>query len=343
MPNEKTFAHGLLPDELGAIVAQCGSEPYRAKQIWQWMYSKLADDWSAMKNLPTALRAALEERLILASVRAVETSGPPGRTRKILGALQDGECVEEVLIPARDRRTVCLSTQVGCRFNCAFCASGKAGLVRNLDAGEIVGQVILAAREFGERPSNIVYMGIGEPLDNYYAVMKSLRIINHPDGLGIGARRITISTSGVVPGIQRLAGEGIQFELSVSLHAAEDDLRSRIMPVNRRYPLKDLLAACAEYTGKTNRIITFEYTLIRGLNDQPEHARALISRLRGLKCRVNLIPLSPVEEFEGETPEPEAGRRFMQLLNDAGINATYRDSRGTSLKAACGQLRRRHL
>jgi 23S rRNA (adenine2503-C2)-methyltransferase len=200
--------------------------------------------------------------------------------------------------------------------------------------------VLLAAGFFGRRPSHVLFMGVGEPLDNYDEVLKAVRIINHPDGLAVGARKITLSTSGLIPGIRRLAGEGLQVELSVSLHAPDDATRARLMPVNRKYPLADLIETCAEYTRQTQRIITFEYTLIGGVNDRPEQAQELLRLLQRLpSCRVNLIPLSVVEEYTGTPPAPEAVRAFQQALNRAGINTTLRDSRGSDLKAACGQLR----
>ena len=256
--------------------------------------------------------------------------------------LSDGERVEEVLIPADDRRTVCLSSQAGCRFHCAFCASGQAGFRRNLEAGEIVGQVLLAWRGFGEKPTHVVVMGVGEPFDNYDAVLQAVRLINDQDGLCIGARRITLSTAGVIPGIERLAGENLQVELSVSLHAPSDKLRSELMPINRTYPLNRLLKACEAYFAATKRLITFEYTLIENVNDQPPHAKELARRLSAFPCRVNFILLSPVEEYAGAPSSSSVAERFIQVLDKAGINATLRASRGTAVHAACGQLRSRH-
>ena len=294
-----------------------------------------------MRTLPASLRERLAVRVLLGDVRPAQVEGDPAGTRKLLVGLADGEEVEAVLIPAADRRTVCVSSQVGCRFNCAFCASGKLGFRRNLDAGEIVGQVVLAARAYGARPSHVVFMGIGEPLDNYDAVLRAVRILNDPEGLGIGARRITISTCGIIPGIQRLAGENLQVELSVSLHAAHAPTRDQLMPVNRLHPLAELIDACAAYVRATRRIITFEYTLIRGVNDGREHAEALAGLLRALPCRVNLIPLSAVAEFDGAAPAPGAAAMFIEVLDRAGINATARASKGANLDAACGQLRLR--
>jgi 23S rRNA (adenine2503-C2)-methyltransferase len=339
----KTLIHGLTHAEIARLCADRGAPAYRADQIWQWLYRKWAADWSEMRNLPAALREELAGAARLDSATAVKVEGEKGGTRKLLVALADGEQIEEVLIPAPGRRTVCLSSQVGCRFNCAFCASGKAGFRRNLLAGEMVGQVVLAVREYGERPTHVVVMGIGEPLDNYDEVIKAIRIINDADGLAIGARRITISTCGIVPGIARLAGEGLQVELSVSLHAADDATRSKLMPVNRKYPIENLLAACRDYAAGTGRIITFEYTLIRGVNDAPRQAAALAKRLRTLPCRVNLIPLSAVDEFDGRRAAPAVAGMFVATLARAGINATVRASKGSDVQAACGQLRLRHL
>ena len=330
---------GLLPGELAGALAALKVETYRSRQVWQWLYEKRAQEWDQMTNLPVKLRDMLKTYFILHAVEPLKVAGEERGTRKLLLGLRDGESVEAVLIPAANRRTVCVSSQVGCKFNCAFCASGMSGFRRNLETGEIIGQVLEAARVYGDKPTHAVFMGIGEPLDNYENVLKSARIINDQQGLCIGARRITISTSGVIPGIQRLAGEGIQFELSVSLHAPSDDLRSRLMPVNKKYPLRELIETCGKYVDKTGRIITFEYTLIRGVNDSAEQARQLTSLLRPLACRVNLIPLSPVDEFEGAPSTPDAANLFVKILAQAGINATLRDSKGSSLKAACGQLR----
>lgn len=335
----KPLIHSLSRDELTGIFAEMKEPKYRADQLWSWLYVKKAFAWSMMSNLPSVLKEKLSSRFNLDSVRTDKTEGENGGTRKILVSLQDGEQVEEVLIPGGERKTVCVSSQAGCRFNCTFCASGQAGFRRNLEAGEIVGQVILAANVYGDRPTNVVFMGIGEPFDNYDAVLKAVRIINDKDGLGIGARKITISTCGVIPGIEKLAEEGIQVELSVSLHAAEDELRSKLMPVNRKYPLGSLIEACRRYFEKTGRIITFEYTMIRSLNDSAAHARNLVKLISGLPARVNLIPLSPVEEFDGQASTPDKAEVFTEILGRAGINTTLRMSKGSSLRAACGQLR----
>jgi len=338
----KSLIHSLSREELAAVFVEMDEPKYRADQLWSWLYVKKAFVWSMMSNLPVTLKNKLSARFNLDSVKSEQTEGESGGTRKLLVGLQDGEQVEEVLIPGGDRKTVCVSSQAGCRFHCAFCASGQAGFMRNLEAGEMVGQVILAANVYNDRPSNVVFMGIGEPFDNYDAVLKAVRIINDKDGLGVGARKITISTCGVIPGIERLAEEGIQVELSVSLHAADDELRSKLMPVNGKYPLTGLIEACRKYFDKTGRIITFEYTMIRSLNDSAAHARNLVKLISGLPARVNLIPLSPVDEFEGQASPPDKAEVFMEILGRAGINTTLRMSKGSSLRAACGQLRFRN-
>jgi len=297
-------------------------------------------DWAAMTNVPTALRARLAESFVLSPTAVTAVQRDPTGTRKLLLALADGEAIECVLIPAARRMTVCVSSQAGCRHACVFCASGRSGFRRHLTAGEMVDQVRQASRVGGVRATHVVFMGIGEPFDNYDAVLQAVRILNDPAGMPIGARRITLSTSGVIPGIRRLAGEGLQVELAVSLHAPDDELRSALMPINRRYPLADLIAACGAYTRQTRRIITFEYTLIRDVNDAPDLARALARLLGAFPCRVNLIPLSPVPEYPREAATPETLDLFLDVLTRAGINATMRFSRGKGVNAACGQLRR---
>jgi 23S rRNA (adenine2503-C2)-methyltransferase len=335
----KPLAHSLSRDALSGVVADMGEPSYRAGQIWSWLYRKPVEEWAGMTNLSSALRSRLSQTLELQAGRLTRTDGEQAEARNIHVGLRDGESGECVLIPAPDRRTVCVSTQCGCRFRCSFCASGQAGFARHLETGEIVIQALLAWRVFGEKPTHVVFMGIGEPLDNYDNVLAAIRIFNDADGLEIGARRLTISTCGVVPGIRRLAGEGLQVELSVSLHAADNDLRSQLMPVNMTYPIAELLDACRAYTEATKRIITFEYTLIAGVNDSAAHAGQLVEKLRAFPCRVNLIPLSSVSEFGGRPAKPETARRFIAAMEDAGINATLRDSKGSAIKAACGQLR----
>jgi len=341
--DKRPLIHGLSKSEIGQIVASLGQPSYRATQIWEWLYKRMAFEWNAMSNLPLALREHLDRELAICPGTLTARSTDASGSEKLLLTLRDGECVEQVLIPAPGRKTVCVSSQVGCRFKCAFCASGQAGFRRNLEAGEIVAQTLWAALIWERRPSNVVFMGIGEPLDNYDNVLKAIRIINDSEGLGIGARKITISTSGIIPGMERLAGEGLQIELSVSLHAPTQELRSRLMPVARLYPLDRLIRACRSYFEKTKRLITFEYVLIRGTNDQASHARKLAELLSDFPCRVNLLLLSPVPEFKGTSSSPDAANAFINTLSRAGINATLRAPRGLSVNAACGQLRSSRL
>ncbi|MBR1837739.1 MAG: 23S rRNA (adenine(2503)-C(2))-methyltransferase RlmN [Kiritimatiellae bacterium] len=338
--------YSLPPEAVAAAVAEAGAPKFRARQILEGLYGRCAASWDAVTNLPRDLRAFLASRwldldgtLAVEEVAGEESTG----TRKILGRLADGEFVETVLIPAPDGRvTACVSSQVGCPCRCAFCASGIGGCVRSLSSGEIVAQMVRASLVAGRRPDNVVFMGIGEPFLNYDSVMAAIRRLNAPapEGLGIGARRITVSTSGIVPGIERFAGEGLQVELSVSLHAPDDETRSRLMPVNRRWPLGELVPACRAYTEKTGRIVTFEYTLVSGVNDSPAHAKALLRLLRPFPSRVNLIPLNPVPEFGGVAPPPASCEDFRLALVRGGLNATLRRSKGRGVNASCGQLRR---
>ena len=333
--------YGLERAELDAACRALGQPRFRAGQVWSWLHAKHVDDWNGMRNVPKSVRTELAAQFDLRAGSVIDRKATADGTLKLLVELRDGERIEEVLIPAPGRRTVCVSSQAGCRFHCAFCASGQAGWQRNLATGEIVAQVLLAAADLGEHPTHVVFMGIGEPFDNTAAVLKAIRILNDSSGLDIGARRMTISTCGVVPGIRQLAAQGLQVELSVSLHAPDDALRSSLMPVNRRYPLAELMEACRRYTAQTNRIITFEYTLIHDLNDTPRHAAALADLLQPLACRVNLIPLSPVDAFEARSSELPTAEMFVRQLADRGVNATLRRSKGASLDAACGQLRYR--
>ena len=340
--NISPSALSLTRAELAGLVARLGGQAFRAKQIWQWQYKDLATGWEAMSNLPAALRANLAEAAADSehTARVVAKDGERGGTMKLLLKLADGGTVETVLIPSQGRHTVCVSSQIGCAFRCAFCASGTEGLARSLDAGEIVAQVILAAREIGSRPDNVVFMGIGEPFANYDAALKAARLMNDPEGLGIGARKITFSTCGVTPGISRFAEEPEQFELSVSLHAPNQMLREKLMPVAAgKWGLDELMKTCRDYTAKTNRIITFEYTLVDGVNANPSHCESLVKLLRGLKCRVNLIPLNPTSHFGGRAPSREICEAFAEWLMRSGINTTLRRSKGGGVNASCGQLR----
>lgn len=345
IPSDQKFIHGLSREEIARLCVELGQLKYRTRQIWQWLYHHYAQSWPEMKNLPAQFRDKLAERFRIESLEIIQQQNEngTGSTAKTLVRLHDGECIELVFIPAKGRTTLCVSSQVGCKYKCAFCASGMGGFKRNLAAGEVVGEVVSAARNLGGAPSHVVFMGIGEPLDNYDNVLKAVRIINDSEGLSIGARKITISTCGIIPGIERLAKEGLQVELSVSLHAPDDALRSRLMPMNKIHPLTDLLAVCRQYTEQTKRIITFEYTLIKGVNDSKEQAQQLAHLLSRLHCRVNLLMLSAVAEFKGSAPSFETADMFINILDRVHINATIRASKGGGIHAACGQLRRTTL
>ena len=335
-------AWSILPDEWKNSLASAVERPFRAEQILHSLYRDWIPSWNDATTLPKELRARLERDFPLTAFEILDESLSSDGTRKILVGFEDGASVETVLIPAAGRFTQCISTQVGCAMGCAFCASGSAGVERSLSADEIVAEYI-AGRRFGDI-TNIVVMGMGEPFANYDETMRALKLINAGKGPNLGARHITISTCGVVPGIERLSGEGIQFELSVSLHAPDDGLRSRLMPVNRKWPLDTLLEACAAYTEKTKRVITFEYTVIEGVNDSRECAAMLTRQVRRVPmAKVNLIPLSPVRHRpDFKTPPESTMLMFLDTLMKGGVQTMLRRSRGKDADAACGQLRLRH-
>jgi 23S rRNA (adenine2503-C2)-methyltransferase len=333
----------LTLSELEALLRDHGLPPFRALQVWHGIYRDLASSYDEITTLPRALRQELSGGLDyppLAEVRAEESADR--LARKGLLRLADGETVESVLLFYERRQSVCVSTQVGCTLSCLFCATGQAGFVRDLSAGEIVGQVLAAARVLrsrGERLTHVVYMGMGEPFLNYEATLRSIRILNDKDGFDLRARAFTVSTVGIVPGIERFAREGIQANLAVSLHAGTDALRDQLVPANRRYPLADLLRACRAYAEKTHRRVTFEVALIDGVNDSAEDARAIARLLQRLLCHVNLIPMNPVPGT-ALRPSPRARvRAFAQALEEARIPVTVRLGRGIEIQAGCGQLR----
>lgn len=362
----------LTREELLGGWAALAQPTYRADQILSWAYGKCAASFEAMKNLPIPLRAQLAEQFELNSVRELREQRSTDTTEKFLFALSDQSLIETVLIPATpglcsraDRRTVCVSTQVGCAFGCQFCASGLEGMRRNLTAGEIVDQVVAVQRWMWKNPklppsnpqpqhsflpsqsnrpalrriTNIVVMGMGEPLANYDNLMRALRILNAPWGMNIGARKITVSTVGLVPRIQQLAQEPLPLRLAVSLHAPTDELRDRIMPVNRRWPLKELLAACEVYAKTPGRRLTFEYTLIEDLNDAPEQAEKLATIARRVHAKVNLIPYNTVAGLPWRRPAKPRCTAFAHRLRSLGVHATLRLEKGHDIAAACGQLR----
>lgn len=343
MPS-KTDLKNLLPAELEAFILELGEKKYRAAQIFTWLYKHGAVSFDAMTNLPKELRRRLEEAATICNLPVLDRrEAENGETVKFLFGLADGHAVESVLMKHLYGNSVCVSTQVGCKMGCAFCASTLGGLVRNLEPAEIADQVLAIRRNAltgDESIHSIVIMGTGEPLDNYGNVIKFMRLMNDPLGLNISFRKITLSTSGLVPEILRLAAEDIPITLSVSLHAPNDSLRDELMPVNRRYPLGELLAACRKYGEMTGRRVTFEYALIDGVNDREEQVWELVQSLRGLLCHVNLIPLNPIRERGWQRSAAAAVDRFQAVLQSRGITATVRREMGTDIDAACGQLRR---
>jgi len=335
---EKIMDLGL--DGLKGLMEDWGESAYRNKQVVEWLYDKRALSFDAMTNLSKGLRARLEERFCVRTLQIGEALTSEDGSVKFLFRLQDNEAVEGVYLPDEKTRTLCVSSQVGCKFNCAFCLTGKMGFVRDLSSSEIIEQVLAAQEWLGpeKKLTNLVLMGMGEPLDNYDAVILALRTVNSPVGLKFGGRKITLSTVGLLPGMERFQKEGIRINLAVSLNAMDDATRSKIMPVNRKYPLEDLLKFCGKYPLQPGRRITFEYVLIPGINDSDEDARKLSKVLHGIRCKVNLIPLNPAKEIPFPAGSPEGVDRFHKILLDAGLTVFSRKSRGRDIMAACGQL-----
>lgn len=329
------------------IAERLGLKPFQGKQIFQWLHDKKVFDFDRMSNLSKELRGRLAREYAPRQLELVHVSQSPhaAGTKKALFRLADGETVESVLIRERDRTTLCLSTQVGCAVKCSFCATGMSGYSRNLNAGEIVEQALhlLAGEDLEGRSPNIVYMGMGEPFRNYDATVKSVRLLMALEGLGIGARRITVSTVGEVKGIEQFAREDWQVRLSVSLHAANDKLRSELVPLNRKYPLDTLMKAVQLYCDLTGRQVTFEWTLLDGVNDSPQDAAELSALAARVKAHVNLIPYNPVAGLGYAPPPRERCEAFRDALEAAGVSATLRKEKGQDINAACGQLRRQQL
>src|SRR4051794_34276904 len=346
-PEVKRSIHSLFLEELAEHLATLNERPYRAKQIVDWLYEKRVRSFDEMSDLPQLLRERLAGEFAFAELDTVRVLGSKDTTRKFLYRLNDGSLVESVLIPASpslygersDRRTICVSTQVGCAYGCKFCASGLEGFSRNLDASEIVQQLLSVEKTTGQRIDNVVFMGMGEPLANFSNVVRAIRIINAPWGLEIGARHITVSTSGLAPQIRQLADEPIQSRLAISLHGASDEVRNRIMPVNRKYNLTTLLAACDYYASRKKQRIYFEYILIAGVNDSEEQAHLLAGHASRIGARVNLIPYNTVAGLVWCRPSRETQERFLSIVRDHGVVATLRREKGHDIDAACGQLR----
>lgn len=340
-------------DELEGIIKGLGEPAFRAQQIFQWIHRKGIAAWEEMTNIPKGLKTHLANNFRIEGLPVLKRQeSQRDDTVKYLLRLPDGETIETVLMsydpPAgKERQTLCVSTQVGCPLNCAFCATGKSGFIRNLEVHEIIGQVLAVNRDLaqaGRNPiSNLVFMGMGEPLINYDNLIKGINILHHPLGLNISLRRISVSTSGIVPGIYRLADEGLPIVLAISLHAPNNVLRNRLMPINLRYPLEELMQACHYWVEKTNRRITFEYILLSGVNDSRQHAAELADLLKGLLANVNLIPFNAFHDVDFQKPSRNRIIAFRKYLASRGINAVVREEKGGDIDAACGQLRRREM
>ena len=333
---------GLLPSELEDLAVELGASRYRGRQLATWIYRKGVFDREAMTDLPKDFRERLAERAIIEVAPPESVTASQDGSRKLVFKLEDGRRISSVLMPDDDRLTLCVSTQVGCGFECRFCLTGVMGLERNLTAGEIVGQVLAANRllEGGQRVTHIVFMGMGEPLANYAAVVQAIRILTDPKlGLGYSPKRITVSTVGLVPGIEKLGRENLKVNLAISLHAATDEVRERLMPVNRSFNLDALMAALRKYPLAPRQRIFFEYVLLDGVNDSPEDAKRLARLLRGLRAKVNLIPFNDWDGAAFRRPPLPRILAFQSILLDAGITTTVRWSKGEDIGAACGQLR----
>ncbi len=349
-PRSKPLIYDLSQPALAEIVQSWGEPPYRTRQIWQGLYRDLWRQPGDFTTLPKPLRTRLWDSFSFRHLTPVtHLASKDGETQKTLFHLPDGKAIETVRMhygpPARSRKqarnTLCVSTQSGCAMGCSFCATGQMGFQRNLSSGEIIEQILYTARQLnqeGEHLTNVVFMGMGEPFHNYDSVMEAIDRLNDPQGMNFGARRFTISTVGLVPGIRRFTAERRQVNLAISLHAAEDDLRSSLLPINRKYPLPELMAALREYANETRRRITFEWALIHGVNDSVEQAHKLARLLRGLLAHVNLIPLNPTQGFDGLATSRQQAEQFQSALMKRGIACSIRSRRGIDIQAGCGQL-----
>ena len=330
-------------EELKEKLKEMGEKPFRAEQIFKWLYDDRVSSFDDMSNLSIDLREKLNNIFDIKEFRILKKQVASDGTKKYLFDVLDGNAIETVLMQYHHGYSLCVSSQVGCKMGCKFCASTGIPFVRNLSSGEIVEQIMAVERDEKIRISNIVFMGIGEPLDNYDNVVKAIHLINNPKGLNIGARHISVSTSGLVPKIYKLAEENIQCTLSISLHATTNEQRSKMMPVNNSYPIEELLQACRDYIEKTHRRISFEYALAKENNDNLEDAKRLVKLLKGMLCHVNLIPINKIENGSFTKSSNENIMRFRDYLNEHGIVATIRRELGSDIDAACGQLRRKNL
>ena len=339
MKNIKEYNLDELQNELLAL----GEKKYRAEQIFKWIYVDKVKEFDEMTNLSIELREKLKKEYTMCNFKILKKQEASDGTKKYLFDLLDGNAIESVLMEYHHGKTICVSSQIGCKMGCKFCASTGIKFIRSLTCGEIVEQVLAVEQDIGDKISNIVFMGIGEPFDNYENVMKAIKIINNQKGLNIGARHISISTSGLVPMIYKFADEELQCTLSISLHATNDEKRSSMMPINNRYNIKELMEACKYYINKTNKRISFEYALAKDNNDNLDDAKELVKLLKGMLCHVNLIPINKIENGNYVKSTNENIIKFRDFLNKNGIVATIRRELGSDIDAACGQLRRKSL
>ena len=330
-------------EELKQELVSMGEKPFRAEQIFKWIYQEKVKSFDEMTNISLELREKLKENYTMCNFNILKKQVSKDGTIKYLFDVLDGNAIETVLMSYHHGYSICVSSQIGCKMGCKFCASTGINFIRSLTSGEIVEQILAVEQDTGIRISNVVFMGIGEPLDNYDNVINAIRIINNPKGLNIGARHISISTSGLVPKIYKLAEENIPCTLSISLHATTNEKRSKMMPVNDAYPIEELIKACKDYIKKTNRRISFEYALAKDNNDNKEDAKELVHLLKGMLCHVNLIPINKIENGSFTKSSNENIMKFRDYLNDHGIVATIRRELGSDIDAACGQLRRKNL
>ncbi len=339
-----TDIRSLLPDELTAVCKEMGLPAFRAKQIFRWLHVDCVETFDVMTNLPLKLREELKTRFEIFNC-AIENKQVSmyDSTVKYLFRLHDGEFVESVLMKYKYGYSLCVSSQVGCRMGCTFCASTLGGVVRSLTASEILAQIIAAQKDMQVRVSHVVMMGMGEPLDNYDNTLRFLQLVSHAEGLNLSMRNISLSTCGIVPNIYRLAEEKLQLTLSVSLHAPNDALRSSMMPVNKKWNVDCLLTACSDYINKTSRRISFEYSMVRGVNDSDDCARELAKKLKGMLCHVNLIPVNAVDETGCVGSTPQRVQQFAAILESFGLTVTVRRTLGADIDAACGQLRKKKI
>ena len=341
MTSHKINIKDLSIAELVSQLETLRQAPYRAGQIFRWLYRIGVKSFDEMTDIPADFRETLKGKFHISHPAMLDSrrSSLDGTTKYLL-KLEDDSTIETVWLPEKSRNTICLSSQVGCKYACSFCASSAVGFVRNLTQSEIADEAIfLRSKNPSSSLTNLVFMGIGEPLDNYDNVLKAIRVFNDPGAFNIGARKITVSTCGIIPGIKKLENEGLQIELSVSLHSADDAVRSKLVPINKRYPLKDLIDTCKEYTDRTNRVITFEYALMKGVNSLHEDALKLVKLLAGMKCKVNIISYNSIKDGGYSNPSVADVKMFINTLKDKGMNVTGRKSKGDDIEAGCGQLR----